>query len=64
MRCQIYGDKKTIWKAYKDIKQKEAEDKIQVVKIKNRFSTPMGDAMIFFKFPDSFIICECQLILS
>jgi hypothetical protein len=24
----------------------------------------MGDAMIFFKFPDSFIICECQLILS
>ena len=64
LRCQIYGDKKTIYEAYQKIKQNELEDKIQIVKVKNRFHTALGDAMIFFKFPDSFLICECQLILS
>lgn len=46
------------------LKKLEEEEKIQIVKIKNRFSTPMSDAMLFWKMPQSFIICECQLILA
>lgn len=64
MRCQIFGDKKKIIKVFEKFKELEEKDIIHLVKIKNRFSTPMGDAMIFFKMPKSFIICECQLILS
>mgnify|MGYP000887731354 CR=1 FL=1 len=34
------------------------------MKIKNRLSTPLNDAMIMYLIKGSFIICEAQLILS
>ncbi len=64
MRCQIFGDRKKIIHVFEKFKELEEQDKLQLIKIKNRFSTPMSDAMIFFKMPGSFVVCECQLILS
>lgn len=64
MRCQFFGNKKKIMLIYKEFQRLDKIRALEIIKIKNRFETMMGDAMIFFKLPGSFIICECQLILS
>ncbi len=64
MRCMISGNKKQILEVYKNFKELEIQKKIEIVKIKNRLSTPLNDAMIIFVMKDSWIICEAQLILS
>ena len=64
MRCQFFGNKQKIMLIYKEFQRLDKIRALEIIKIKNRFDTNMGDAMIFFKLPGSFIICECQLILS
>jgi hypothetical protein len=64
MRCQILGDRKKILEIYDKIIDLEQKGMLEIVKIKNRFQTPLSDAMLFLKFPFSFLICECQLVLS
>ena len=64
MRCMITGSKKEILQVYDNFKKLEANGDIEIVKIKNRLSTPLNDAMIIFVMKGSWIICEAQLILS
>ena len=64
MRCQVSGNKKEIQQVYKNFQKLEEEDKIEIIKIKNRLSTPLNDAMIIFVIKNCWIICEAQLILS
>lgn len=64
MRCQVAGNKKEILQVYKNFKKLEEDGEIEIIKIKNRLSTPLNDAMLIFKIKGCWIICEAQLILS
>lgn len=64
MRCQVSGNKNEILQIYNNFKRLDEEGKIQIIKIKNRLSTPLNDAMLIFVMKGSWIICEAQLILS
>lgn len=61
------GSKSGIMEVFKRLKKLESENIIKIVRIKNRFATPLNDTLINFKFvgeeEESFIICEMQLIL-
>ena len=48
---------------YSKLKWLEEDQQIKIIKIKNRFGTPLNDAMIIFTIKESYIICELQLIL-
>ncbi len=64
MRCMVSGNKKEILHVYENFKRMELNGEIEIVKIKNRLSTPLNDAMIIFVIKGSWIICEAQLVLS
>ena len=63
MRAMISGSQNDILAVYNNLKVLEKEKEIKIIKIKNRFGTPLNDAMIIFMIKDSFLICELQLIL-
>lgn len=67
LRCQFMGGKKAILDVFSEMKKLEKEGKIKIIRVKNRFATPLNDVLVNFKFVgenDSFIICEIQLILK
>jgi len=53
----IFRKQKKILNIYKEFQRLDKTRTLEIIKIKNRFDTLMGDAMIFFKLPGSFIIC-------
>lgn len=57
MRCQIFGDKKTILKVYSNFQALDSNNEIVIVKVKNRLDTSLNDIMIFFKLKDCCLIC-------
>ena len=63
MRAMVSGNKKEIMAVYQNMKKYEKTKEIKIIKIKNRFGTPLNDAMIIFMVRDSFLICQLQLIL-
>lgn len=46
------------------MKELEKQDKIKIIRIKNRLETPLNDVLINYVFTDSFLICEIQLVLQ
>ena len=57
MRCQILGTRTQLIKIFDQFKKLQKQGVLEIVKIKNRFNTPMSDAMLFFKLSNCFMIC-------
>ena len=67
LRCQFMGTKNAIMDVFQKLKGLEKTGKIKILRIKNRFATPLNDTLINFKFigeNESFLVCEIQLILK
>lgn len=63
MRASFSGKKSQITEVFRNLKTLEENSQIEIVRVKNRLSTPLNDVMINFKIHNSFVICELQLIL-
>ena len=60
LRCQFMGTKNSILEVFQKLKGLEKIGTIKILRIKNRFATPLNDALINFKFEgknESFLIC-------
>lgn len=64
MRAMMTGSKKEVLAVYENVKRLSNANELTIIKLKNRLSTPLNDAMIIFRIKGSFLICELQLILS
>ena len=61
------GAKKDLLLIFGRLEKLEEKNEIRIIRIKNRFDTPLNDALINFMFTGknkSFIVCELQLILK
>lgn len=50
LRCQFMGNKSAIMEVFHKLKALENSGEIKIIRIKNRFATPLNDALINFKF--------------
>lgn len=48
MRCMVTGNKKQINQIYNNFVKLDKEEKIKILKIKNRLETHLNDIMIMF----------------
>jgi hypothetical protein len=50
LRCRFMGSKNGIMEIFQRMKNFEEDGVIKIVRIKNRFATPLNDTLINFKF--------------